>query len=472
MKRRKKIVRAAAATVAFLTLALLLALWLRPPDLLRIGAAYAAKIVCSNVFLADRDPGEVLRDDVQAPGIWLLRLVSVSVDREHGVVRAGFFGFIGNGLAVARPGGGCAVWPEGKLGALKAYESTPWPSAATSSPGASTPLPNAPSARDLPWPDGNASDIDPDLNRLIADDALTGFGTRAVLVVHSGKLVAERYDDGFGPETRQLGWSMTKSVTAALIGIAVKEGRIALNQRALWTPGDGRENIKLADLMSMTSGLHFNEGYGAVSDVTRMLFLEPDMAAFARAQPLDHPAGTSWSYSSDTAVILARIFQESAGPAALSWVHERLFDPLGMSSAVIETDAHGTLVGSSYMYATPRDWARYGQFLLQQGTWHGQEILPRGFVTFMTTPVPASGGQYGQGQVWLWGSDAATPGENPDRAHGIPPDCFWMQGHDGQFVAIIPSRALVVVRLGLTPSREHYRPQPLVRALLAALPAS
>jgi CubicO group peptidase (beta-lactamase class C family) len=439
-----------------LTLALLIALWAKPPDLLRIGASYAAKIVCSNVFLADRDPDEVLRDDVQAPGVWLLRLVRVSVDREHGVVRAGFLGFIGRGLAVARPGGGCAVWPDGKMGELKVYEPSPSPIAAA--------------ARDQPWPDGTAADIDPDLDRLIAEDALTGFGTRAVLVVHHGKLVAERYDDGFGAETRQLGWSMTKTVTAGLIGIAIKEGRIALNQRALWTAGDGRENIKLADLMSMTSGLHFNESYGAVSDVTRMLFLEPDMAAFARAQPLDHPAGTTWSYSSGTAVILARIFQESAGPAALTWVRERLFDPLGMTSAVIETDAHGTLVGSSYMYATARDWARYGQFLLQQGTWHGQEILPPGFVTLMTTPVPASGGQYGQGQVWLWGSDAATPGKNPDRAFGIPPDCFWMEGHDGQFVAIIPSRALVVVRLGLTPAHEHFRPQPLVRALLGALP--
>jgi CubicO group peptidase (beta-lactamase class C family) len=458
LQRLKKIFSATAAAVAVLTLALLVALWAKPPDLLRIGAAYAAKIVCSNVFLADRDPAEVLRDDVQAPGIWLLSLVRVSVDREHGAVRAGFLGFIGHGLAVARPGGGCAVWPDGKLGALKAYEPTP------------TPLPSEAAARDQPWPDGNASDIDPDLDRLIADDALTGAGTRAVLVVHHGKLVAERYDEGFGAETPQLGWSMTKSVTAALIGIAIKEGRIALNQRALWTAGDGRENIKLADLMSMTSGLRFNEGYGAVSDVTRMLFLEPDMAAFARAQPLDHPPGTSWSYSSGTAVILARIFQESAGPAALSWVHERLFDPLGMTSAVIETDAHGTLVGSSYMYATARDWARYGQFLLQQGTWHGQEILPPGFVTLMTTPAPASRGQYGQGQVWLWGSDAATPGQNPDRAFGIPADCFWMEGHDGQFVAIIPSRAVVIVRLGLTPAREHYRPQPLVRALLGALP--
>ena len=122
------------------------------------------------------------------------------------------------------------------------------------------------------------------------------------------------------------------------------------------------------------------------------------------------------------------------------------------------------------MYATPRDWARYGQFLLQQGVWQGQEILPRGYVAMMSTPVAASGGQYGHGQVWIFGSDAARPDENPDLAFGLPADTFWMLGHDGQSVAIIPSRDLVVVRLGLTPRREHYQPQLLVRALLRALP--
>ncbi|MGA2344326.1 MAG: 6-aminohexanoate hydrolase, partial [Steroidobacteraceae bacterium] len=125
---------------------------------------------------------------------------------------------------------------------------------------------------------------------------------------------------------------------------------------------------------------------------------------------------------------------------------------------------------SSYVYATPRDWARYGQFLLQQGVWHGRALLPPGYVALMATPVAASRGQYGQGLVWLWGSDAETPGQNPDAAFGIPPDTFWMEGHDGQFIAIIASRELVIVRLGLTPARLHYRPQTLVKALLAALP--
>jgi CubicO group peptidase (beta-lactamase class C family) len=120
------------------------------------------------------------------------------------------------------------------------------------------------------------------------------------------------------------------------------------------------------------------------------------------------------------------------------------------------------------MYATARDWARYGQFLLQDGVWQGRALLPPGYVAMMATPVIASAGQYGEGQTWLWGSDPATPGVNPDAAFDIPADTFWMSGHDGQNVAIIKSRQLVIVRLGLTPYSAGYSPQPLVKAILAA----
>jgi CubicO group peptidase (beta-lactamase class C family) len=120
------------------------------------------------------------------------------------------------------------------------------------------------------------------------------------------------------------------------------------------------------------------------------------------------------------------------------------------------------------MYATARDWARYGLFLLQDGVWRSQELLPRGYVAMMASPVEASGGEYGHGLVWLWGSDAVTRDKNPDAAFGIPAGTFWMEGHDGQSTAIIPSRQLVIVRLGLTPARDHYQPQPLVKAILDA----
>jgi CubicO group peptidase (beta-lactamase class C family) len=441
LKRFKRIL----GSTLFVTLLLLppaiLLLWARPPELIRVGANFTAKTVCSNVFLAHRDPAEVLDTDVQAPGHPLLKLMRIRVDSSLRQVRAGVFGFIGGGLAVDRPGVGCAVVPDGRAGTVRiAFDP---PAVPRLEPRAAA-----------------ASAAVPALQAVLEDDDLAGPGMRAIVVLHDGRLVAERYAAGFQRETPQLGWSMTKSVTAGLIGVLVADGRLTLDRPAGWTGDDGRERITIADLLSMTSGLSFNEEYGAVSDVTRMLYLEPDMAAFARAKPLVHPVGTVWSYSSGSAVILARIFQDAVGADAATFARTRLFDPLGMTSAVLETDEKGTLVGSSYMYATPRDWARYAQLLAQDGVWEGHDILPRGYVAMMASPVAASGGEYGRGMVWRWVSGTGF---------GIPEDTFWMSGHDGQHVAVIRSRQLVIVRMGLTPDREHYRPEPLVRAVLEAV---
>ena len=431
--------------------AAVLALWARPPDLIRVGANYTAKIVCSNAFLTKRDPQEVLATDVQAPGHPLLKLMRVDVDRVHGLVRAGLFGFIGDGLAVATPRKGCAVAPDGRIALLRQ------PRAAQMEPLISPTAGDAEAA------------IAPALQHLAEDDVLAGPGMRAIVVIHDGQIVAERYASGFDRDTVQLGWSMTKSVTAGLIGLLIKDGLLTLDTSAGWIGQDGRERITIADLLSMTSGLEFNEGYGAVSDVTRMLYLEPDMDTFARNKPLVHAPGAVWSYSSGTAVMLARIFQNTERRYPLEYIRARLFRPLGMSSAVIEADEMGNLVGSSYMYATPRDWARYGQLLAQDGVWQGEEILPRGYVAMMSSPVAPSGGEYGHGMVWRWATHGDKPGVNPDAAYGIPADTFWMSGHDGQYAAIIPSRHLVIVRMGLTPTRLLYHPEPLVSAVLGAV---
>lgn len=482
-----KVIRRITVVLVLLLLVLVFALWIKPPEILRVGANYSAKIVCSNVFLAGRDPDEVLQSDVQAPGVALLHLMRVSVDRERRVVRAGLFGFIGDGLAVARTSTGCAVVPDGNLDFALHVGSVPThPADAHAGTALAAPVPPATAPIPTPavtgadagtaanadpgtkWPDGSAVATSAALDRLLADDTLAGPGMRAIVVVHHGRIVAERYAAGFSATTPLLGWSMTKSVVAGLAGMLVKDGRLALDQPAGWpAPGGGREHIRIADLLDMSSGLRFNEGYGAVSDITRMLYLQPDMAGFARAQPLVHPAGEFWSYSSGSANILSRIVQDAAGALGAAYPTQRLFKPLGMTSAVIETDEDGTLVGSSYMYATARDWARYGLFLQQDGVWRGQEMLPRGYVAMMASPVTASGGEYGHGLVWLWGPGAVTPGKNPDTAFEIPADTFWMEGHDGQSTAIIPSRQLVIVRLGLTPSRDHYHPQPLLKAILS-----
>jgi CubicO group peptidase (beta-lactamase class C family) len=474
----RKVILGSVVTLVLLVLVALFTLWLKPPDLLRVGANYSAKIVCSNVFLAGRDPDEVLRVDVQAPGIWLLRLMRVSVDRERHLVRAGFLGFIGDGLAVARPGTGCAAVPDGNLSYALRAGATPPAAARAASPDATPPVTTATPTPDAarpapnePWPMGNSVATAPALDHLLADDTLAGPGARAIVVVYRRRIVAERYGAGFSSTSSLLGWSMTKSVLAGLVGVLIKDGRLTLDQSAGWPAAgsDGRERIRIADLLAMSSGLRWNEGYGDVSDITRMLYLQSDMADFAREKPLAHPVGELWNYSSGTANILSRIVQDAAGAMGARVAAEKLFKPLGMQSAIIETDEYGTLVGSSYMYATARDWARYGEFLLQEGVWRGEEILPRGYVTMMASPVAASGGQYGHGLVWLWGSDANAPGKNPDAAFGIPPDTFWMSGHDGQTITIIPSREMVIVRLGLTPSRDHYTPQPLVKALLEAI---
>ena len=439
-----------AGTLGWLTVA--------PPELLRVGASYSTKMVCSNVFLAGRQADEIMRDDVQAPGNPLMRLMSVSVDREQQTVSGGLLGFIGNGLAVHRPGTGCATVPDGDLARAASVVSQ-------------RPLIPVPPA-DQPWPAGSATEPDTTLQALVERGDLAGPGMRGIAVIHQGKLVAQSYGPGFSATTPLLGWSMTKSVTAALVGMQIDDGTLAMDRTGFW-PKDsgGREAIRLSQLMAMDDGLLFNEGYGDVSDVTRMLYLEPDMAAYMLARPLAHEPGTFWNYSSGTTVMLSHIWQTAAGKQALELPYTRLFAPLGMNSAIIEADARGTLVGSSYMYATAHDWARFGQFLLQDGVWNGQRLLPEGFVKTISSPSAASKGEYGRGQIWRWGPQGSTPvGENPDGRFNLPADTFWMRGHDGQTVAIVPSRQLVLVRLGLTPKALDYQSQGLLAALLQALP--
>jgi hypothetical protein len=206
--RPRKVLLRIAITLALLLIVLLLALWIKPPDILRVGANYSAKIICSNVFLAGRDPEEVLRSDVQAPGIALLRLMHVSVDREHRVVHAGLLGFIGDGLAVARPAVGCAAVPDGDLDfATHASIAAPRTRTSTASTTPATAAaPTLPGARAAElWPDGNAVATTTALDRILADDALAGPGMRAIVVVEHGRIVAERYGAGFSAATPLLG---------------------------------------------------------------------------------------------------------------------------------------------------------------------------------------------------------------------------------------------------------------------------
>ena len=432
--------------------------WLivRPPSLLSVGSGYAAKIICSNVFLAGRDPETVMAVDVQAPGHPLLRLMQQSVDLEERTVTTHLLGLFAPGYAAYREGFGCASVPDGDFEAARHAVSDisldPVPAPQT----------------DTPWPGGEGVTTDDALAPIISDPALHGPGMRAVVVLRDGRIVAETYGDGFDAKTPLLGWSMTKSVNAALVGRLMAAGRLSPDAAGLFPEwiGDARAGITLADLLAMRSGLAFNENYGGVADVTRMLYLEPNMSRFAVSLPLEANPGEAFRYSSGTSVIISRIWMNALGNRwdALSFPREALFAPLGMASAVLETDETGIFVGSSYLYATARDWARIALLLLNDGVWDGRRLLPEGFVAAMGRPTEVSGGAYSEMQTWIHG-----PGGEPNKDYDLPDDTFWMLGHDGQSIAIIPSRKLAVIRLGLTPSRTGYRPQSMVKQIVDAL---
>ncbi|WP_011581359.1 MULTISPECIES: serine hydrolase domain-containing protein [Chelativorans] len=462
MRRTLSITKWVLSLVILVAAVAALWFWYTPPELIRVGSNYAAKIICSNVFLANRDPSAVLDEDVQAPGNPLLRLMRVEVDAAHATVRTGLFGSIGDGLALFRGATGCAAVPDGDLAAAR---------------GIVADLPTATGNVEL-WPAGDRIEVsaNPAMAEVLDDPGMTGPGMRAIVIVRDGRIIGERFGPGVeGYDQPLIGWSMTKTVNAAIVGTLAGAGRLSVEEGNLlpqWA-GDSRAEITLAQLLGMESGLAFNENYGNVSDVTRMLFLEPDMAAFAANQPLLYRPGTHFSYSSGASVIVSRIWQNAfENPEeAFAWPREALFEPIGMNTAVFETDARGTFVGSSYLYASARDWARFGQLLLQDGVWNGRRILPQGWVEWMARPTEASDGDYGRG-VWLHGPRVGfSPSPDPDAGFDLPQDTYWLIGHDGQVIAIIPSRRLVVVRMGLTPSKLAYKPQALVEAMVKVLDA-
>ncbi|WP_454286531.1 serine hydrolase domain-containing protein [Rhizobium arsenicireducens] len=456
MRLLVKVLRRGVLALIMLVTGVIVWLSAAPPELLRVGTGYAAKIVCSNVFLAGRDPQAVLALDVQAPGHPLLKLVGVDVDTENRIVTARMLGVFAASTAVHREGLGCASVPDGDLDAALTVVAPEAEPRTVTDTGA-------------PWPEGEGTTpVDGRIATLLSDADLGGPGMRAVVVVKDGRIVGEAYGQGFSASTPLLGWSMAKTVNAAIVGRLLKEARLGLYDTRLfpeWSDAPDA-SIRLRDLLAMESGLEFNEDYGDVTDVTRMLYLEPDMAGFSLLKPVLAGTGEQFSYASGTSVLLARIWMSRLPDPgqALAYPRKALFDPLGMTSAVLETDAAGTFVGSSYLYATARDWARFGQLLVDDGVWNGERLLPEGFVAAMQRPTAASGGRYTEIQAWQVG-----PGDEPDERFGLTPETFWLLGHDGQAVAIIPSERLVVVRLGLTPSKLGYRPQSLVKAVADAL---
>jgi len=416
-----------------------------------VGTGYAAKVTCSLAFNSGLDADWVLRRYVAHEIAPLQAALGVQVDAASRTVDATGFGVV-HSRALHRPGLGCTLVADASEESLRAQ----------SVRAARAARPDA--AR--PWPEGSAPASEPPDPALEAaleeafrepegEDSERRRQTLAVVVVHRGRLVAERYAASVAPDTPLLSWSMAKSVLATLVGIAQADGLVSLSGPAPvaeWSdPGDPRHAISLDQLLRMSSGLAFDETYAALNDVSRMLFTRGDTGAFAAAMPPAHAPDGFWSYSSGTSNIVARSLRDAFGgdlDRQVAYARERLFEPVGMTTAFFEPDASGSFIGSSFVFASARDWARFGLLHLQDGVWQGRRILPEGWVAYVTRPTPAApDGTYGA-HWWLNAGDPRAPERR--MWPSLPRDTYAARGHSGQFVVVVPSADLVVVRLGLT----------------------
>ena len=408
-------------------------------------AGYGAKVMCSAVFDGGRNEQQVRDQDLSS---YMMRMADFHVNYIDSSVTGSIFGF-GKRKAIYRDGLGATLISELSEKNIRSQQCK---------------LPAKPvvNTDTIRWPMGDRlCDTFPaviDSLKLqsamkkvfVEEDTILPIRTRAVIVVYDGQLIAEHYADGFTSKTKLAGWSMTKTVTGALIGILVKQGKLSVEAPAPvpeWqAPGDPRHAISTENLLQQRSGLDFEEIYYRASDATRMLFEKSDMAAFTASHPLKFRPGSVFHYSSGNSNILSRIIRQNLGDSLyFGFPYKELFYKLGMYSAVLEPDPSGTFVGSSYMYATARDWARLGLLFLDDGVFNNERILPEGWVAKSTKSVSPDKRGYGY-QIWLnTGSDTSVK-----HFPSAPADMFYADGFESQFIFVIPSKKLVIVRLGLT----------------------
>lgn len=433
----------------------------RPDQALRIATGVAAQSLCSQTFVSGLNPETTFRETV-APTLghgWLMKPLAYRVDREQREAQASWAGGFAS-RAVYRGEAGCLLWRgEGPP--------PPMPSLA---PIATTRAPLA----------GNAPVAGPPrlaaaLEQAFAEPAASGVrrNVKAIVALQDGRLVAERYAPGIGVATPLPGYSLTKTATASLVGRLVAQGKLRLDAPtpvAAWAH-DARAAITLEHLLRMESGLAAAETHSGFDFNSKMLFLAPDMAAYAEGARLAHEPGTAWAYQSANSHIAAGIVKAQVGGRetdVLDFARRELFGPLGMTTAVFETDAVGTPVGGSGLYASARDWARLGQLYLDDGVAGGVRLLPAGWAAWAARPTLNT--PYGGG---LWTNGSSDPGRQASITRaGLPPEAFYASGRLGQRIYVVPSRRLVVVRLGVTqePGGDLPGDMAMLAAVMAALP--
>lgn len=410
-----------------------------------VASGIGSKLLCSARYVSGFSEEQAFDDLVQYSPI--LARLSVSFDDERQSVTSSLFG-LRPATASHVTGVGCAI----------------------DYPGFDTR--QSLQARNLPvlashWPHGNrvetiGDDVQQQVEDIVARDNRQGLNTRALLVVHRGQIVAEAYDQGAGPDTPLLGWSMAKSLTAIMLGNLELRGLLNVDDTPDFEDwaSDQRSGISIKNMLTMTDGLAFSEIYDPGSDATAMLFTHPSASAYAMISRLSHEPGSVFNYSSGTANLLSRIYFDRTGGTLQSAYDDYINNivvPMSFQHSVLEVDASGVFKGSSYLYASARDWARMGQLMLNEGVLNGRRIISRDWVARSTTSY---GVDYGY-QWWL--NSGGTRLRWPD----VPVDAYAAQGNNEQLVMVIPSRDAVIVRLGWTAGR--YPDNERFAEILAAL---
>jgi hypothetical protein len=425
-------------------------------DAIPVAAGLVARSLCTAIFVQGRSEEEIRRYETGPDLDPRLNWMKARIDRDRGEVSAGPLGLAsmtaghtpGLGCAVARPGDGpgtpSAVAPDPR----------PWPTGDAIS--ADTPIPN-PTALDAAIADA----FRPGTYGTPGKDPVT----RSVVIIHNGELIRSVHARGFTAMTPQYSASMAKTVSAALVGILVAQGKMAVTDKALlpeWTkdPADPRAAISVNHLLNMESGLDFNEDYGAGGDPARMLYAENSASLYAAAKPRREAPGTRWYYSSGDTNILMRVARLKSGLSQAEWNRfpkDALFAPLNLRTALFEQDSEGDFIGSTFVFMGAHDWARFGLMLADNGQHQGQQILPAEWVQRMSTPTALSAGRYST-QTWFRGG---IPGQKARTME--------LAGFGGQYVTIIPETRTVIVRLGFHPNTAAWDHGKFLSRVLPAL---
>lgn len=446
MTRRRKIIPL-TTTVALAGLALGAA---RAHDVPKVATGFVANVLCSETFVSGLDPGRTFTETTEAmPGAGLVTwAMDYHVDRSRKDVTVTLFG-LGRSHAVYREGLGCTLDHDEALVDVEPPRDDKQDALLPAIAGPS-----------IVPPQSEALAVA--LDRAFAEPARSPHRrTRAVIVMKDGRIVAERYADGIAIDTPLLGFSATKSVISALVGVLVRQGKLRLDGPApiaAWrNPDDPHHAITVDQLLRHTAGLALGSSLqaslgSAFEPVNRMKFMESDMAGYAESRPLESAPGTAWNYHDGNSIILSHLIRAVVGGKPsdmLRFARDELFSPLGMRHVTLQVDGAGTVEGASEMLASARDWARFGQLYLDDGMIVGKRILPEGWVNYSASPTPDAWVGIGAG---FWTNRGASFGANYRVEHGWPPDAFFAKGTIGQYVIVIPSERLVIVRFGRSPN--------------------